>query len=126
MYSARLAGFSRLHRRKKELFKPVAAAAGADASGAWPQVGCICRRTPGGIVGMTVPEARVLLRDLNEHATSANSVYVHKWTLHDLVMWDNRQTMHRVAALRSVAAARHCAARRSAGTAPTVAQQAAE
>ncbi|MDP7290582.1 MAG: TauD/TfdA family dioxygenase, partial [Phycisphaerae bacterium] len=23
-------------------------------------------------------------------------VYVHHWRLHDLVMWDNRQTMHRV------------------------------
>src|SRR6201994_260925 len=40
----------------------------------------------GGIVGMTVPEARVLLRDLNEHATQPEFVYVHKWTLHDLIM----------------------------------------
>jgi alpha-ketoglutarate-dependent 2,4-dichlorophenoxyacetate dioxygenase len=50
----------------------------------------------GAINGMSVPEARVLLRDLNEHATQPQFVYVHKWTLHDLVMWDNRQTMHRV------------------------------
>jgi alpha-ketoglutarate-dependent 2,4-dichlorophenoxyacetate dioxygenase len=50
----------------------------------------------GAIQGMTVPEARVLLRDLNEHATQPQFVYVHRWTLHDLVMWDNRQTMHRV------------------------------
>jgi len=33
------------------------------------------------ILGMTVPEARVLLRDLNEHATQGEFVYVHKWTL---------------------------------------------
>ena len=45
---------------------------------------------------MSVPEARLLLRDLTEHATQREFVYVHKWTLHDLVMWDNRQTMHRV------------------------------
>ena len=45
---------------------------------------------------MSVPEARLLLRDLTEHATQPEFVYIHKWTLHDLVMWDNRQTMHRV------------------------------
>jgi alpha-ketoglutarate-dependent 2,4-dichlorophenoxyacetate dioxygenase len=50
----------------------------------------------GGIVGVTVPEAQQLLRDLTEHATRPEFVYVHKWTVHDLVMWDHRQTMHRV------------------------------
>ena len=35
-------------------------------------------------------------RGLNEHATQPKYVYVHKWRLHDLVIWDNRQTMHRV------------------------------
>ena len=37
-----------------------------------------------------------MLRDLNEHATQPKYVYVHKWQLHDLVIWDNRQVMHRV------------------------------
>jgi alpha-ketoglutarate-dependent 2,4-dichlorophenoxyacetate dioxygenase len=50
----------------------------------------------GAIVGLPMPEARVLLRDLTEHATQAAFVYVHKWRLHDFVWWDNRQTMHRV------------------------------
>jgi alpha-ketoglutarate-dependent 2,4-dichlorophenoxyacetate dioxygenase len=50
----------------------------------------------GGIVGMPMPEARVLLRDLNEHATQPKFVYVHAWRVWDLVMWDNRQMMHRV------------------------------
>ena len=50
----------------------------------------------GAIVGWQVPEARDLLRDLNEHATQRENVYVHRWRLYDLVMWDNRQTMHRV------------------------------
>ena len=49
----------------------------------------------GAILGMPMPEARILLRDLTEHATQPRFVYVHKWRLHDLVMWDNRSTMHR-------------------------------
>jgi alpha-ketoglutarate-dependent 2,4-dichlorophenoxyacetate dioxygenase len=50
----------------------------------------------GTIIGWQMPEARDLLRDLNEHATRPELVYVHRWRLHDLVIWDNRQTMHRV------------------------------
>ena len=49
----------------------------------------------GAIVGMTVPEARILLRDLTEHATQPTFVYVHQWRRWDLVVWDNRQVMHR-------------------------------
>ena len=49
----------------------------------------------GTILGLPTPEARILLRDLNEHATAQRFVHVHKWQLHDLVLWDNRQTMHR-------------------------------
>ena len=49
----------------------------------------------GGIVGWTVPEARVFLRDLTEHATQREFVYSHVWRPGDLVMWDNRATMHR-------------------------------
>jgi alpha-ketoglutarate-dependent 2,4-dichlorophenoxyacetate dioxygenase len=49
----------------------------------------------GAIVGWTIPEARMFLRDLTEHATQREFVYVHAWRPHDLVMWDNRTTMHR-------------------------------
>ncbi|HEU5197379.1 MAG TPA: TauD/TfdA family dioxygenase, partial [Methylomirabilota bacterium] len=49
----------------------------------------------GAIVGWPVPEARAFLRDLVEHATQREFVYAHKWRVGDLVMWDNRQTMHR-------------------------------
>jgi alpha-ketoglutarate-dependent 2,4-dichlorophenoxyacetate dioxygenase len=42
-----------------------------------------------------VPEARAFLRDLIEHATQRQFVYAHRWRVGDLVMWDNRQTMHR-------------------------------
>jgi alpha-ketoglutarate-dependent 2,4-dichlorophenoxyacetate dioxygenase len=50
----------------------------------------------GTIIGWQVPEARDFLRDLTEHATQRELVYIHRWRLHDLVVWDNRQTMHRV------------------------------
>src|SRR5437660_628296 len=46
--------------------------------------------------GLPMPEARILLKDLNEHATQPTFVYVHHWCVGDLVMWDNRQMMHRV------------------------------
>jgi len=49
----------------------------------------------GAIEGWTIPEARSFLRDLTEHATQREFVYSHPWTQHDLVMWDNRTTMHR-------------------------------
>ena len=37
----------------------------------------------------------MFLRDLTEHATQREFVYSHAWQPHDLVMWDNRTTMHR-------------------------------
>ena len=49
----------------------------------------------GGIDGWPMPEARAFLRDLNEQATQRAFVYAHVWRLHDVVMWDNRVTMHR-------------------------------
>src|SRR3954452_19056429 len=49
----------------------------------------------GRIVGWPLPEAMLLLRELTEHATQREFVYSHKWRVGDLVMWDNRATMHR-------------------------------
>jgi len=49
----------------------------------------------GGIEGWPVPEARAFLRDLTEHATQRKFVYAHSWKVGDLVIWDNRVTMHR-------------------------------
>ena len=49
----------------------------------------------GGIEGWPIPEARAFLRDLTEHATQRKFVYAHVWKPWDLVMWDNRVTMHR-------------------------------
>jgi alpha-ketoglutarate-dependent 2,4-dichlorophenoxyacetate dioxygenase len=47
------------------------------------------------IIDWPVPEGRLLLRDLIEHATQPPFVYRHRWTVGDLVIWDNRCTMHR-------------------------------
>jgi alpha-ketoglutarate-dependent 2,4-dichlorophenoxyacetate dioxygenase len=47
------------------------------------------------IHGMTVPEGRMLLMDLLEHATQRPFVYQHHWQVGDLVMWDNRAVLHR-------------------------------
>ena len=47
------------------------------------------------IVDWPVPEGRLLLRDLTEHATQRQFVYRHAWKVGDLVIWDNRATMHR-------------------------------
>jgi alpha-ketoglutarate-dependent 2,4-dichlorophenoxyacetate dioxygenase len=49
----------------------------------------------GKIIGWPEPEAKALLMDLTEAATQREFVYVHKWRVGDLVIWDNRQTMHR-------------------------------
>ncbi|MGE0820858.1 MAG: TauD/TfdA dioxygenase family protein [Candidatus Binatia bacterium] len=47
------------------------------------------------IIDWPVPEGRLLLRELMEHATQPEFVYRHAWRAGDLVIWDNRATMHR-------------------------------
>jgi alpha-ketoglutarate-dependent 2,4-dichlorophenoxyacetate dioxygenase len=47
------------------------------------------------IVGQPVPDGRMLVHELMEHATQPQFVYTHKWMPGDLVIWDNRCTMHR-------------------------------
>jgi alpha-ketoglutarate-dependent 2,4-dichlorophenoxyacetate dioxygenase len=47
------------------------------------------------IVDWPLAEARLLLRELTEHATKPQFVYRHSWRVGDLVIWDNRATMHR-------------------------------
>ena len=47
------------------------------------------------IHGMEIPEGRILLKELMDHATRPEFVYTHRWTAGDLVLWDNRRTMHR-------------------------------
>ena len=47
------------------------------------------------ITGWPVADGRLLLVDLNAHATQTRFIYSHTWRLGDLVIWDNRWTMHR-------------------------------
>ncbi len=47
------------------------------------------------IVEWPLPEGRLLLRELIEHATQPQFVHRHQWQVGDLVIWDNRATMHR-------------------------------
>jgi alpha-ketoglutarate-dependent 2,4-dichlorophenoxyacetate dioxygenase len=47
------------------------------------------------IIGWPVPDGMLLLRELIEHATQPEFVYRHAWRQGDLVIWDNRCTMHR-------------------------------
>jgi alpha-ketoglutarate-dependent 2,4-dichlorophenoxyacetate dioxygenase len=49
----------------------------------------------GAIFRWTIPDARMFLRDLTEFATQDRFVYAHVWRVNDLVVWDNRSTMHR-------------------------------
>jgi alpha-ketoglutarate-dependent 2,4-dichlorophenoxyacetate dioxygenase len=54
-------------------------------------IGVHCRE----IIGMSLPEGRMKLLDLLEHATQRDFVYRHGWRVGDLVMWDNRCVLHR-------------------------------
>ena len=124
MYSRGALGFLDYTEEEKQMFKPVLQRL-VRTHPVHGRKSLYLSSHAGGIVGMTMPEARVLLRDLNEHATQPEFVYVHKWKLHDLVMWDNRQTVHRV---RRYDQSQPRDMRRAtvAGDTPTVAQQAAE
>ena len=95
MYSRGILGFSDLTEDEKANFKPV----GQSLVRQHPVSGrksLYLSAHAGGILGQPMPEARSLLRELNDHATQPRFVYVHQWQRYDLVIWDNRQTMHRV------------------------------
>ncbi len=47
------------------------------------------------VVGQPIPEGRLMLGDLLEHATQREYVYRHVWSEGDLVIWDNRSVLHR-------------------------------
>ena len=124
MYSRGSLGMVDYSDEEKEMFKPVLQRL-VRTHPAHGRRSLYLSSHAGKIVGMSVPEGRLLLRDLTEHATQPEFVYVHKWTVHDLVIWDNRQTVHRV---RRYDQSQPRDMRRAtiAGTAPTVTQQAAE
>jgi len=95
MYSRGSMGFSELTEDERAMMKPVR----QRLVRTHPVTGrksLYLSSHAGTIVGWLVPESRDLLRDLTEHATQREFVYAHRWRQYDLVMWDNRQTMHRV------------------------------
>lgn len=47
------------------------------------------------ILGMEIPDGKMLLRELVEHCTQPDFIYTHVWEVGDLVIWDNRCTLHR-------------------------------
>ncbi|WP_298270033.1 TauD/TfdA family dioxygenase [uncultured Bradyrhizobium sp.] len=124
MYSRGSLGFLDYTEEEKQMFKPVLQRLVRTHPG-HGRKSLYLSSHAGAIKGMSMPEARVLLRDLTEHATQSEFVHVHKWTVHDLVMWDNRQTVHRV---RRYDQSQPRDMRRAtvAGSQPTVAQEAAE
>ncbi|MFT4096450.1 MAG: TauD/TfdA family dioxygenase [Rhodoblastus sp.] len=63
-----------------------------------PQTGRKClylASHAGRIIGMDDDKGRALIDELAAHATQRQFVYTHRWRVNDLVIWDNRQTMHR-------------------------------
>ena len=124
MYSRGSLGFVDYTDEEKQLFKPVR----QRLVRTHPVTGrksLYLSSHAGTIIGKPTPEARILLHDLKEHATQPRFVYVHKWKVNDLVIWDNRQTMHR-GRRYDEAQARDVRRTTVAGDAPTIAQAAAE
>src|SRR5581483_7024561 len=121
MYSRGSLGFLDYTDEEREMFKPVRQRL-VRTHPTHGRKSLYLSSHAGAVCGMSMPEGRLLLRDLTEHATQPQFVYVHKWALHDLVMWDNRQTMHRV---RRYDQSQPRDMRRAtvAGTMPTVADQ---
>ena len=95
MYSRGLLGFTDFTEEERQTFAPVRQVL-VRTHPVTMRKSLFLASHAGTIVGWPMAEARIFLRDLIEYATQPPFVYVHQWQLHDLVMWDNRQTMHRV------------------------------
>ena len=94
LYSRGLLGFTGLNDEERANFKPVRQAL-VRTHPVTGRKSLYLAAHAGGIIGWPVPEARIFLRDLNEEATRLENVYRHVWRQYDLVIWDNRQVMHR-------------------------------
>ncbi|MEC8135514.1 MAG: TauD/TfdA family dioxygenase [Pseudomonadota bacterium] len=94
MYSRRLLGFTDFSAEEQARFQPVR----QSLVRTHPSTGrksVYLSSHAGDILGWPRPEALSLLRDLTELATQREFVYSHEWRQYDLVIWDNRRTMHR-------------------------------
>jgi alpha-ketoglutarate-dependent 2,4-dichlorophenoxyacetate dioxygenase len=95
MYSRGTLGFTELSDEEKRMFRPVR----QRLVRVHPVTGrksLYLSAHIGTIIGWPMPEARAFIRELTEHAVQPRFTYAHKWRQYDLVMWDNRTTMHRV------------------------------
>jgi alpha-ketoglutarate-dependent 2,4-dichlorophenoxyacetate dioxygenase len=95
LYSRGALGFTELSEEERAMFRPVRQRL-VRTHPATGRKSLFLSSHAGAITGWPVPEAGAFLRDLTEHATDPRFVYVHRWRPFDFVMWDNRQTMHRV------------------------------
>ena len=95
LYSRGSMGFTELSEDERAMFRPVRQRLVRTHS-VTGRKSLFLSSHIGTIVGWPVPEARDLIRELIEHATQREFVYAHAWKEYDFVMWDNRQTMHRV------------------------------
>jgi alpha-ketoglutarate-dependent 2,4-dichlorophenoxyacetate dioxygenase len=94
IYSREAVGFGAMDEAERQAFKPVRQRL-VRRHPATGRKSLFLSAHAGVIEGWTIPESRMFLRDLIEFATQPRFVYSHRWRLHDLVVWDNRATMHR-------------------------------
>ena len=94
IFSRQQLGFTEFTDEERERFKPVRQRL-VRTHPATGRKSLYLSSHAGTILGWPVPEARGFLRDLVEHATQRQFVHVHEWQVGDLVIWDNRRTMHR-------------------------------
>ncbi len=124
LYSRALIGFTEFTEEDLRMFKPVLQRL-ARYHPVMDRKTLYMSAHIGGIVGWPRPEAMAFIRDLMEHATQRPFVYAHKWQQGDLVIWDNRQTMHRVRRFDDQKHVRDMRRTTIMCEGPTVAQQAA-
>jgi alpha-ketoglutarate-dependent 2,4-dichlorophenoxyacetate dioxygenase len=94
LYSRAQLGFSGFNEEERRQFAPVRQRLVRRHAGSG-RLSLFLSAHIGKIDGWEVPEGIALIRDLVEHATQREFVYSHRWTVLDLVVWDNRCTMHR-------------------------------
>ena len=124
LYSRGSLGFDEFSDEERRLFKPVRQRL-VRTHPATGRKSLYLASHIGTIIGWPRPEALAFIRELSEHAVQPKYVYSHAWTVGDLVMWDNRQTMHRVRRFDD-SQPRDMRRTTVAGSEPTVAQEAAE
>ena len=94
IYSRALLGFGEFNAQERRQFAPVPQRLVRRHAGSG-RLSLYLSAHIGTIHGWPRPEAMALIRDLAEHATQRDFVYQHRWRVLDLVVWDNRCTMHR-------------------------------